>query len=100
MCNSQAAVRDCFGTRTSSGFRLSCEHRTELTCLQDLLKRLQDRHVEFAQVVVKKAVVDAQTVESRYTKCDARYDVSRAGQNLRKNLKQGYPRVGEGKGCH
>ena len=26
--------------------RLSREHRTELACLQDLKKRLQDRHVE------------------------------------------------------
>ena len=26
--------------------RLSCEHRTELACLEELLKRLQDRHVD------------------------------------------------------
>ena len=39
--------------------RLSCEHRTELTCLKELLKRLQDRHVEYAQTVAKKAAADA-----------------------------------------
>ncbi len=31
--------------------RLSSEHKTELTCLQELLKRLQDRRVEYAQTV-------------------------------------------------
>ena len=41
--------------------RLSCEHRTEVVCFQELLKRLQDRHVECAQSVAKKADADAQT---------------------------------------
>ena len=30
-----------------------------LACLQELLKRLQDRHVEYAQTVVKKTAADA-----------------------------------------
>jgi hypothetical protein len=37
---------------------LSRVHPTELTCLQELLKRLQDRHVECAQSVAKKAATD------------------------------------------
>ena len=39
--------------------RLSSENRTEIECLQELLKRLQDRHVECAQAVAKKTDVDA-----------------------------------------
>jgi hypothetical protein len=38
--------------------QVSSVHPTELTCLQELLKRLQDRHVECAQAVAKKAAVD------------------------------------------
>ncbi len=38
---------------------LSRVQPTELACLQELLKRLQDRHVEYAQSVAKKAVADA-----------------------------------------
>ncbi len=34
-------------------------HPTELACLQELLKRLQDRHVDCAEAVAKKAAVDA-----------------------------------------
>ena len=40
--------------------RLSRVHPTELACLQELLKRLQDRHVECAQAVAKQAAADAQ----------------------------------------
>jgi hypothetical protein len=77
MFYSEVAVRDGFATRACSGWqrervtgygyqeydscpkkqesvvRISCEHPTELTCLQELLKRLQDRHDEYAQVVEK-----------------------------------------------
>ncbi len=42
--------------KQESAFRLSRENRTELTCLHELLKRLQDRHVEFAQAVAASAV--------------------------------------------
>ncbi len=38
---------------------LSSTHRTELACLQELLKRLQDRHVECAEAVAKKGAADA-----------------------------------------
>jgi hypothetical protein len=39
--------------------QLSYDRKTELTCLQELLKRLQDRHVDCAEVVAKKATSDA-----------------------------------------
>ena len=39
--------------------RLSRVHPTELACLQELLKRLQDRHVDCAEAVAKKAAADA-----------------------------------------
>ena len=40
--------------------RLSREHRTELACLKELLKRLQDRHVECAEALTKTVATDAQ----------------------------------------
>ena len=40
--------------------RLSSTHPTELACLQELLKRLQDRHVECAEALTTKAAADAQ----------------------------------------
>ena len=40
---------------TSSSLR----HPTELGSFQEMLKRLQDRHVECAQAVAKKAAADA-----------------------------------------
>jgi hypothetical protein len=40
--------------------RRSCVYPTEVAWLQELLKRQQDRHVECAQSVTKKAVADAQ----------------------------------------
>ena len=39
--------------------RLSRVHPTELACLHELIKRLQDRHVECDQAVAKKAAADA-----------------------------------------
>ena len=39
--------------------RLSRVHPTELACLQELLRRLQDRHVDCAEAVAKKAAADA-----------------------------------------
>jgi hypothetical protein len=44
----------------SHQFKVSSVHPTELACLQELPKRLQDRHVEYAQAVTKKAAADAQ----------------------------------------
>jgi hypothetical protein len=42
------------------GVRLSSRHPTELACFQELLKRLQDRHVDCAEALTKKAATDAQ----------------------------------------
>ena len=39
--------------------RLSRVHTTELACLQEMLKRLQDRHVQCAEAVSKKGAADA-----------------------------------------
>ena len=39
--------------------RLSRVHTTELACLQELLQRLQDRHVQCAEAVAKKGAADA-----------------------------------------
>ena len=44
-----------------SAVLLSREHRSELAYLEELLKRLQDRHVECGVAVAKKAAADAQT---------------------------------------
>jgi hypothetical protein len=40
---------------------LSSRHPTELACLQELLKRLQDRHVDCAEALTKEAAADAQS---------------------------------------
>jgi hypothetical protein len=44
----------------AAAVRLSSRHPTELACLQELLKRLQDRHVDCAEALTKKAAADAQ----------------------------------------
>ena len=44
---------------TEPAVRLSRVHTTELACLQELLKRLQDRHVQCAEAVAKKGAADA-----------------------------------------
>ena len=38
--------------------QFSCDRKTEITCFQDLLKRLKDRHVECAEAVDKKTAAD------------------------------------------
>jgi hypothetical protein len=42
--------------------RLSRVHPTELTCFQELIKRLQDRHVEYVETLAKKGSVDVTSV--------------------------------------
>jgi hypothetical protein len=44
--------------KQETAVRLSCVHPAEHACLQELLKRLQDRHNEYVQVVAKKADAD------------------------------------------
>jgi hypothetical protein len=49
----------CCGKRQEAPVQLSSDRKTELACLQELLKRLQDRHVDCTEAVAKKAAVDA-----------------------------------------
>jgi hypothetical protein len=55
-----ASCPGCCGKRQEAPVQLSRDRKTELACLQELLKRLQDRHFECAQAVTKKAAADAQ----------------------------------------
>jgi hypothetical protein len=43
------------GKKQEPPVQVSSVHPTELACLQELLKRLQDRHVNCAEAVAKKA---------------------------------------------
>jgi hypothetical protein len=51
---------DRSGKKQEPPVHVSGEHPMELACLKELIKRLQDRHVECAQAVAKKAAADAQ----------------------------------------
>ena len=50
---------DSCGKKQEPPVQVSSVHPTELACLQELLKRLQDRHGECAQAVAKKDAADA-----------------------------------------
>ena len=47
------------GKKQETLVQVSIRHPTELVYLQELLKRLQDRHVQCAEAVAKKAAADA-----------------------------------------
>ena len=47
------------GKKQEPPVQVSSRNPTELACLQELLKRLQDRHVQCAEAVTKKAAADA-----------------------------------------
>jgi hypothetical protein len=47
------------GKKQEPPVQVSSVHPTELACLQELLRRLQDRHVDCAEAVAKKAAADA-----------------------------------------
>ena len=47
------------GKKQEPPVHVSSVHPTEEACLQELLKRLQDRHVDCAEAVAKKAAADA-----------------------------------------
>ena len=47
------------GKKQEPPVQVSSRNPTELACLQELLKRLQDRHVQCAEAVAKKAAADA-----------------------------------------
>ena len=48
-----------FKSRADTQVQVSSRHPTELVCLKEMLKRLQDRHVECAEPVAKKGAADA-----------------------------------------
>jgi hypothetical protein len=48
------------GKRQEAPVQLSRDRKTELARLQELLKRLQNRHVDCAEALTKKATADAQ----------------------------------------
>ena len=47
------------GKKQEPPVQVSSRNPTELACLQELLKRLQDRHVQCAEAVAKKGAADA-----------------------------------------
>ncbi len=54
-----ASCPDCCGKKQEPPVQLSRDRKSELACLRELLKRLQDRHVDCAEAVAKKAAADA-----------------------------------------
>jgi hypothetical protein len=52
----------CCGKKQEPPVQLSRDRKSELACLQELLKRLQDRHVDYAEALAKKAAADAASV--------------------------------------
>jgi hypothetical protein len=86
-CSACEEYDNC-GKKQEPPVQVSSVHPTELTCLQELLKR---RHVDCAGAVTKKAATYTTDVVSAAT-------VS-PGQSSRKNRKQGCSGDGEGKGC-
>ncbi len=57
-CSSCEEYDNC-GKKQEPPFQVSSRHPTLLACLQELLKRLQDRRVECAEAVTQKAATDA-----------------------------------------
>ena len=58
------------GKKQEPPVQVSSVHPTELACLQELLKRLQDRHVNCADAVAKKAAADAEAVPKKLLPMD------------------------------
>ncbi len=54
-----ASCPGCCGKKQEPPVQLSCDRKSELACLQELLKRLQDRHVDCAEALAKTAAADA-----------------------------------------
>ena len=89
------------GKKQEPPVQVSSRNPTELACLQELLQRLQDRHVKCAEPVAKRCCCCRFSCccESRCTKRTADNDTARVGQNSCKSLQQACPGVGEAKGC-
>jgi hypothetical protein len=58
-----ASWPDCCGKRQEVPIQLSRDRKMELVSLQDLLKRLQDRHVNCTEAVVKKLLIPSQILQ-------------------------------------
>jgi hypothetical protein len=56
-CPSSEEYGSC-GKKQEPPVHVSSVHPTDLACLQELLKRLQDRHVDCAEAVASAATVD------------------------------------------
>ncbi len=55
------------GKKQESPVQVSSGHPTLYACLQDLLKRLQEKHGKCAEALTKKAAADAQAVAAVHT---------------------------------
>ncbi len=55
---------DSCGKKQEPPVQVSSVHPTELACLEELLKRLQDRHVDYVESVPKKAAADADSADT------------------------------------
>jgi hypothetical protein len=54
-----ASYPGCCGKKQEPPVQLSRDRKSEVVCLQELLKRLQDRHVDCAEDLAEKAAADA-----------------------------------------
>jgi hypothetical protein len=86
--------------RQEAPVQLSRDRKTELACLQDLLKRLQDRHFDCAEALTKKTVSDVQATAAVSAGTPSVDDVVPAGQKTRTSrarLRKSHARSGEGR---
>ncbi len=74
---------DRCGKKQESPVQISTRHPTELACLQDLLQRLKDRHVDCTEALTKKNC--RCSCECKYTNCAGGDDAVPAGQKTRTN---------------
>ena len=77
---------DSCGKKQESPVQISSRHPTELACLQELLKRLQDRHGECAQAVAdaEKAAAHAPNVMQAMMLFQQAQDRAKAAQDRAK----------------
>ena len=94
---------DYCGKRQESPVQLSCDRKTELACLKELLKRLQDRHVQCTEAVVKKVAADAVSAAPMSPDTpnvlEAMMQLEQSKAHAKKR-KQGSVAGGEGKGYY
>ena len=65
-CSAREEYDSC-GKKQESPVQISSRHPTELACLQELLKRLQEKHGKCAEALTQKAAADAQAVAAVHT---------------------------------